>query len=263
VIEALEPRVLWYDCTEDFTGWPGLPGSARAQIGTTDRWLTDHAHVVTTVSSTLYHEKSRLNPNTHWVPNAVDADLFLQSAVNLQIPRDLVGASRPVLAFVGGLSDWAHDWGLLDEVARARPDWTVLLIGRESLSQRTLRMLRSHPGILMVGQKPYCDLPAYLLHSDICFQFYRPDRCNDTRNSQKLFLYLAAGKPVVSTPSADAQAYSRFARIVTSAEAFVLAVESVLREDSAREVKARQDFALENSWSARVQQVVRILADAM
>lgn len=259
VAQALEPCLLWYDCTEDFSAVPGLPDCVRTQIEATDLWLTRHADVVTAVSRTLYEEKRQVNPNTHWLPNAVDTDLFLQPPGSFPMPSEFQGVSRPALAFVGGLNDWAHDWELLDQVATLRPGWTILLIGGLSVSPKTQRMLESHPNVLCVGQKPYRELPAYLAHSDVCFQFYRQERRNDTRNSQKLFLYFAAGKPVVSTPSADVESYRTLTSIADTAEEFVHCVEAALANETACMVKERISMACENSWERRTSSVVDLL----
>lgn len=259
VIQALEPCILWYDCTEDFSAIPGLPDCVQAQIQTADYWLTHHADVITAVSRTLYEEKRQVNPNTHWLPNAVDIDLFLKPPKTFNMPLELQGVSQPILAFVGGLNDWAHDWELLDNVAALRPDWTILLIGTLSVRKKTKRMLRSHSNILCVGQKPYYELPTYLVHSDVCFQFYKPSRENNTRNSQKLFLYLAAGKSVVSTRSADALAYANYLSLVEGTEDFVTAVEKSISTDSSAKFQDRQELAKANSWAARVQQINDIL----
>ncbi len=261
VIRTMEPGLLWYDCTEDFAAWPGIPTCVRAQIETTDRWLTGRADVITAVSRTLYEEKRQINPNTYWLPNAVDTDLFLQHPENVSVPPELLGVKRPVLAFVGGLNDWAHDWELLERVATLRPQWTFLLIGSLSVSSKTQKMLSGHSNIICVGQKPYQELPAYLGHSDVCFLFYRRIRKNNTGNSQKLFLYFAVGKPVVSTPSADIGVYDDFVEIVKTAGDFVAGVERVMAHDSSEGVMVRREFARENSWSSRVDQVFKIFEE--
>lgn len=261
VIKALQPRLLWYDCTEDFSDFPGFPDCARAQIKATDRWLTERADVVTAVSRLLYEEKQQINPNTHWLPNAVDTKLFLQAPQNFRVPPDLQGVSRPALAFIGGLNNWAHDWELLDNVATLRPKWTILLIGGMNLSWSIRQMLRGHSNILCVGQKAYQELPAYVINSDVCFQFYKQSRKNDTGNSQKLFLYFAAGKPVISTLSADVEAYREMVEIVETAEDFVVRVEKVIREDNRATIKTRKEIARENSWDVRGERIFQILAD--
>ena len=119
-------------------------------------------------------------------------------------------------------------------------------------------MLSGHCNILCVGQKPYRELPAYLVHSDVCFQYYRPIRKNNSGNSQKLFLYLAAGKPVVSTRSADVESYGRYVTIVSTGSEFVEGVENVLSVDDESQVEERQSFAGRNSWQARCNRISEI-----
>lgn len=259
VIQAMKPCILWYDCTEDFTAWPGLSDCVKMQMQITDKWLTEHADVITAVSRSLYEEKSLINSNTIWLPNAVDADLFLDIHEEVPVPLELKGVSHPILTFIGGLSEWAHDWDLLDKIATLRPEWTILLIGGLSVGSTILKMLDGHSNILCLGQRPYQELPAYLIHSDLCFLFYRLCRKNNTGNSQKLFLYLASGKPVISTRSADMQTYSEYVSLVDNPTDFVAAVEEALRNDSPDKVRFRKKMARENSWDARIKQISQIL----
>lgn len=261
IVQATKPGLLWYDCTEDFSAVPGQPPCVRRQIESSDRWLTERADVVTAVSRTLYTEKRQSNPNTYWLPNAVDTDLFLHSQEHLPLPLEFRGVPRPILSFVGGLSDWAHDWDLLDQAATRCPGWTFTLIGGMNVGPKTRRMLENHPNILCLGQKSYTELPAYLVHSDVCFQFYRRTRGNDTRNSQKLFLYLAAGRPIVSTPSADVRAYGDRVYLANSVDEFVQQVEQALSFDDEHGRRERQALARGNSWTVRVETVLSILQD--
>ena len=177
------------------------------------------------------------------------------------MPFELHGVPRPVITFVGGLNDWAHDWELLDNVATLRPKWTILLIGGLSVCRKIRQMLGNQSNILCIGQKAYQELPAYVINSDVCFQFYKPSRKNDTRNSQKLFLHFASGKPVVSTPSADVEAYREMVEVVETAETFVTCVERSMAQDTSEAIQARQDLARANSWSERVAKVCQILKD--
>ena len=188
----------------------------------------------------------------------MDVDLFLKPAESFPVPFELRNVSRPVLVFVGGMSDWPHNWELLDQVATMRPGWTILLIGRLTVSPNTQQMLYGHSNIICVGEKDYHDLPAYLSYSDVGFQFYRLERANDTRNGQKLFLYFAAGKPVVSTSSGDAQAYSGYVSIADSPRDFVARVEESILKNSPSVVKRRQEMARLNSWDVRIKQICEI-----
>lgn len=263
IVQALRPDLLWYDCTEDFSAEPAFPPCLRDQIVEVDRYLTNSAGVVTAVSRILVEEKLAFNPNTHWLPNAVDTLLFSQAGGAHDVPAELLMAKRPVIAFVGGMDELSHDWGLLDAIATMRPEWTILLVGSQDVSFATSRMLQRHPGVISVGRKPYEKLPAYLTHSDVCFLFYRPVRRNTTRNSQKLFLYLASGKPVVSTSAADVESYSDYVYVADTPQAFVSAVEKALCEHSAARAQAYREVALRNSWETRIGEITQILTRAM
>jgi hypothetical protein len=177
------------------------------------------------------------------------------------MPQELQDIGHPILTFVGGMCDWAHDWDLLDQVAALRPHWTIILIGNLSVASQTAKMLKAHSNILCLGQKPYSELPNYLAHSDICFLFYRTIRKNDTGNSQKLFLYLAAGKPVISTLSADIESYSGLVEIANTAGEFVASAERLMARDSPGDALRRRESALENSWQKRVSEIRQILND--
>lgn len=258
VIKDLNPSMLWYDCTEDFTAWPGLPKRVISHIVEADKWLTENAGVITAVSRKIYNEKKQINPNTYWLPNAVDADMFTQAGKNISKPRELNKITGPVITFVGNMPDWAHDWELLDRVSSLRPGWTILLIGELSMSSKILSMLKNHSNIICTGIKQYEELPAYLLNSDACFQFYKPARANDTRNSQKLFLYFASGKPIISTPSADVEAYAEHVNIVNNAGEFITAVEESIKNDTDKKRERRLEMAKENSWDNRVSRIFEI-----
>lgn len=258
-IKALNPSFIVYDCTEDFSAWPDIPECVRRQIKETDSYLTEHADVITCVSHILFDEKKRHNPNTYLLPNAVDIDIYSRPKEEYAVPSDIQQLNHPIITFVGAMQEWSNDWGLLIKMAEMRPLWTFLLIGPFQNSKRSMEILQPYKNILCLGLKPYEELPSYLVHSDVCFQFYRPARENDTRNSQKLFLYLAAGKPIVSTRSADVGNYAEFVALADDADNFVKCIENELKTDSTEKISKRKEYAKNNSWSNRVDEIVKIL----
>ena len=51
----------------------------------------------------------------------------------------------------------------------------------------------------MVGTKPYETLPSYLANIDVCLIPFKINQITLASNPIKMYEYLAAGKPVVST----------------------------------------------------------------
>jgi glycosyltransferase involved in cell wall biosynthesis len=232
LITAVPSAKVWYDCTEDFSAMTALGEQERSYYLRNDRALTEKATIVSAVSSTLFSEKQRINPRTYWIPNAVDMDMFRKELGNELIPSSLAGITEPVLTFIGGLNETRHDWELLFAVAQKRPGWRFVLIGENSLGNAMKLRIQRYPNIQCLGQKTYHELPGYLCRSQVCFQFYKSQRVNDTGNSQKLFLYVAAGKPIVSTPSADVHSYGDWVRIADNPDDFISAIEMALLEDT-------------------------------
>jgi glycosyltransferase involved in cell wall biosynthesis len=110
-------------------------------------------------------------------------------------PPDLRPGALTLL-YSGWLGGSWFAWDLLREVARygeAR-DWQIYLIGEPT----TRRIRRSN--VHFLGPKPYPDLGAYLHHSDVCLIPFVTNLLTQCVSPLKVFDYVAAGKPVVSTP---------------------------------------------------------------
>lgn len=254
LVEGCKSRLLWYDCTEDFSDMHAVPENIRWLIKRNDKHLTKHADVVSAVSRELYDRKKSVHPSVYWIPNAVDVDLFKKKV--LKEPGDLQSIPRPRLTFVGFV-DEHQDWNLIHYLTEQHPEWSIVLIGPMKLRKTTPGDFES--SVYFLGKKPYKELPNYLYHSDVCIQFYRPGAMNDTRNSQKVFLYLASGKPIVSTRSADVETIDRFVQIADTKQEFVHCVEKALAGDTDEARKGRIEAANKNSWESRKDLIASIL----
>jgi glycosyltransferase involved in cell wall biosynthesis len=161
-----------------------------------------------------------------------------------------------VIGYVGSIAP-RLDVALIESLARARPDWLIELVGPVS-PLVDVGSLRAFANVRLVGEIPYDDVPATIarfdvgilpLH-DIDFAYY----CSPIQ----VFDYLAAGKPVVSTPVAQLEGWGDIVRVARRAE-FVEAVARALDETGEAHEQKRRGFAHANSWNIRVRDVLRIL----
>jgi hypothetical protein len=90
---------------------------------------------------------------------------------------------------------------------------------------------------------------------------YRIDERMTFVNPLKLREYLSAGVPVVSTPVPEVVRYSHMCRIAATPEAFVAAVDAALAEATPAARRARSDAMTQETWSARVAEVTRVIAE--
>src|SRR5207244_13576978 len=122
-------------------------------------------------------------------------------------------------------------------IARARPESSVVLIG--STVGADLSPLEGVANVHLLGEQPYAALPGYLHAFDVCLIPFKQTPLTNATNPVKLFEYLTAGKPIVATDLAEIRQYSRYVRLVSSAEDWLPAVERALSDSDPDEVTTR------------------------
>jgi glycosyltransferase involved in cell wall biosynthesis len=109
-----------------------------------------------------------------------------------------------------------------------------------------------------LGQRQFATLPDLLRGVDVCLIPYVQDEITRYRSPLKLYEYLATGKPIVSTPQPEIDAFNGLVRIASTAD-FVDTIEDVLQTDSAHDRLGRLEEAKKHSWDVRVDTVTNIL----
>src|SRR5207245_1179743 len=104
----------------------------------------------------------------------------------------------------GVIYDITDDWTCLDQSAAAgrrtrAQDGALVFIGPAFLSEAERARLTATGRVHLVGAVPYMQLPAYMRAMDVCIMPHRMTAFTESLNPIKLWEYLAAGKPIVST----------------------------------------------------------------
>lgn len=249
-----ESRVI-YHCVDEYSAFAGVPRDALRAM---EEALVRRADLVLASSETLAEERRRWNPRTHFVSHGVDVTHFAQAlSPTLAPPPETAGLARPIIGFFGLIAEWI-DLDLIAEIARRRPHWTVLMIGKANVDTGALRAL---PNIHLLGQKPYATLPAYCRVFDVGIIPFRIDALTVRANPLKLREYLAAGLPVVSSDLPEVRKYAGLAQLAEGADGFVAAIETALAEDGQAARSARVAAMARESWEARVEQISDLIDD--
>lgn len=99
-----------------------------------------------------------------------------------------------------GLREVIDGLSLQSEIERRRIK--LLIVGKgeqEPLLQKTVEEHGLNRNVIMTGWRPYSEIPEYLLSSDICILPALPDPVMQNIVPIKMYEYMAAGKPVIST----------------------------------------------------------------
>jgi len=233
----------------------------HTRVRASHRELMRRADVVFAVSEPLLQQCLEYNPNSFLAPNGVSFDLFEASMRSSDTPPDVVPIPRPIIGFIGVLHS-SIDLGLLEEIAQHRPDWSLMIVGPvEGIAygdRRVFQRLCSRVNVYYLGAKPPNVLPDYVKSCDVAIMPYRVNPLTFCGDSQKLYEYLACGKPVVSTPIPSVRRHLPLVEIAEYPGDFLARVERALR-DGHRLHSERMAAARRNSWERRVCEMSEIL----
>jgi glycosyltransferase involved in cell wall biosynthesis len=252
-VGSLGESLSVYYCVDEWSlfGYLDKDETVRAE-----RTLLDKVDCVFAINGPLADAKRAMNPHTHVAPHGVDHATFAKALdASTIIPADLAALPRPVIGFYGTLRDWV-DLDLIAAIARARPQWSIALIGQALDDVATVRGL---PNVHLLGRKPHEQLPAYCKGFDVGLIPYRIDERMTFVNPIKLREYLSAGVPVVSTRVPEVERYKHLAAIADDAPGFIAAIERALATDSPARRRERSAAMAAETWPARVAAVSQIV----
>lgn len=253
----LKPSAVIYDCMDELSAFRGAPLAMRER----EAQLFDRADVIFTGGQSLYEAKRDQHPNIHPIPSSIDSAHFSQ-ARGFQIdPADQLVIPHPRLGFFGVI-DERMDIELLDRVARARPDWQLVIIGPVVKIEPS--DLPRRPNIHYLGGKSYKDLPSYIAGWDVALMPFARNEATRFISPTKTPEYLAAGKPVVSTSIRDVvRPYGEMnlVRIADTPAEFIAAIEDSLknRSDLSAWIKRVDSFLSETSWDQSWLRMCRLI----
>ena len=250
--------LIVYDCMDELSAFAGAPPETIEL----ERALLARADLVFTGGVSLFEAKRHLHPNVHAFPSSVDVAHFARARVLRSDPEDQAPLPRPRLGFYGVI-DERLDLELIDAVAALRPEWHLVMVG--PVVKIDPAVLPRRPNIHWLGPKLYEELPLYLAGWDVALLPFARNESTRFISPTKTPEYLAAGRPVVSTPITDVvRSYGEagLARIAATPEDFVAQCEAALRDARRPAVwLARVDRALgQMSWDstyARMRELMR------
>ena len=250
--EHLGAELVVYDCMDQLAAFRGAPPGLLEN----ERRLLERADVVFTGGHSLYRAKQGLHANVHSFPSSVDVAHFRAARAAQAEPDDQAAIPHPRIGHYAVL-DERLDTQLVAAIADARPDWQLILLG--PVVKIAAEDLPRRPNIHYLGRRSYEELPAYLAGWDATFMPFAINEATRFISPTKTPEYLAAGKPVVSTPIADVAHDYGSRGLVTIASTpleFVSALEASLAERDDRQAwlaavdRHLETMSWDRTWSA-------------
>jgi GT2 family glycosyltransferase/2-polyprenyl-3-methyl-5-hydroxy-6-metoxy-1,4-benzoquinol methylase/glycosyltransferase involved in cell wall biosynthesis len=257
VVAAIGEKFTWLltEVEDDHREYAAPRSEERLALQRRYERLVRASDLLVSNSPAMVAEWSRLQPAAHCVRNAVDARPY---AALQPEPAPLAALARPRLTYAGNLRLRLRP-ELFVAVARAFPDATLVLagIGGEEL---LAAMRRLEGGALAnvrwIGVRPKEEVPGLLQHSDVLLVPHVESALTEGMDPQKLFEYLASGRPIVATPVAGARELAGELRLARSEAEFVAAVRAALAEDDPAAAARRRALGTRRTWHAAATEIV-------
>ncbi|MBA3599733.1 MAG: glycosyltransferase family 1 protein [Acidobacteria bacterium] len=256
----LQPQATIFDCMDELSAFKFAP----PELIENERRLFQKADLVFTGGQSLYEAKKHQHEQVFAFPSSIDAEHFKQARSITEERAEQKLIPRPRFGYYGVI-DERIDIALLAEIADLRPGWQFVMVG--PVVKISDQDLPRRENIHYLGGKSYQDLPAFLAGWDVAIMPFAINESTRFISPTKTPEYLAAGKPVVSTPIRDVvRPYGEInlVHIASTAKEFVAAGEKALRENGTERLVEIDEFLAQMSWdktwrqmSALIDEIVR------
>lgn len=215
--------------------------------------IDDKADLVFTVSKGLLDMFSRAK--AIWIPNGVDSSQFAE----VKRPRN----EKPVIGYVGTIQK-RLDFSWLTYLCSRHTDKKFVFIGPvwSGVEKEAEQLKAKCSNVEFLGRKNYDELPRLFSGIDVAIIPHKLDAFLATTNPMKMYDYLSAGLPVVTTPGAGTDMFSDYLYICEDKEQFSRAIDLALKEDSPDKVQARREAVKNHNWQARAEAMISELKSA-
>jgi UDP-galactopyranose mutase len=257
LVPPLEPQAIIYDCMDELSAFLNAP----RQLLQRENALFKVADLVFTGGASLYHAKKSLHHDVHCFPSSVERAHFaaaLDPGIDHPEQKDL---GRPRLGFFGVI-DERIDLELLENLGDAHPEWELILVG--PVAKIDPARLPRRPNIHFFGQRTYSELPKFVAGWDVCLLPFAINAATRFISPTKTLEYMAAEKPIVSTPITDVLgSYGNIVQIAKGAPSFVRTCERALdpSRDRLQELALMRQVVAQSSWDTTAERMHELIED--
>ncbi len=247
-----------YHCVDEIKAQPGMPVEILQDA---EEELVRRADITFVTSLTLLKSRKHWSDEVYYFSNVADYNHFSKALDDqLPVPADLNAIPEPRIGFIGAISGYKVNFSLLEAIAEAHPEWSLVMIGDvgEGDPNTDATQLTRHKNIHLIGPRAYQQLPGYLKGFAATLL---PNNLNEYTASMfpmKFFEYLAAGKAVVSVDLASLCDFKDYFRVAHTPAEFISALEDITSGDRIS-VEKCQELAREYTYQSRTKKMFKLI----
>jgi glycosyltransferase involved in cell wall biosynthesis len=245
--------MVLYDCVDDLVQFGG-----QRMLVEEERLLLPRVDLVVTCMDNVRDDKVGRGAPVTCIPNGVDAEHFRPGVVPPSPVAALRSLPHPIVGYSGVLYD-RIDWALVELACRMEPSWSFVFMGRVETPPPPA--LASLANLHILGEVSFETLPTYYAATDVCWIPHLVNDLTRRQSSLKVYEYLAAGVPAVSTDLPLAPDVLPLVLVGRTGAEVVAALRKAMASDTGERRQARFEVASRNSWRARFELLSAHLAE--
>jgi glycosyltransferase involved in cell wall biosynthesis len=206
-------------------------------------------------NSTLYAEYgAQFNKHSYMVGQGCDTSIFNDLEREIIVPKDFENLPKPIIGYVGFLSSRRLSIEIIEHMALAKPEWSIVLVGPEDDNFKASN-LHNLTNVYFLGSRDSSELPNYIKGFDIAMN---PQLINDAtigNYPRKIDEYLAMGKPTLASATKAMDYFKDYTYLGITKEDFVTLAEKALKENNENLEIKRRTYGSSHSWKNNVKEI--------
>lgn len=242
LVEQYLPNKIVFDYVDDFRIW--APYVYK---------MASKADIIFTTARLLKKgiaESAPFQP-CYLVPNACDLNHFQQYTHHNppKRPLEYEGHNGKIITYVGAYARWV-DQELIERISLAFPDALLSIIGPEFGAT----FQYNFSNVIYSGLQKHSKLPAYLYYADACIIPFKKNSITLSTNPVKMYEYLAATKPVISTDLPEVMDIP-YVYTATDHDSFIDEIDKVLSPSFSIDKEKLNSWLSNHTWNKRYEQI--------
>lgn len=219
--------------------------------------LKDERVIVVATSDLLFEDVAR-HRSRNFLLSTNGVDLQHWRLAKGEPPADLkpVLNGKLIVGYHGALAKWI-DYDLLRTIAD-EGSYELVLIGFEHDREFAESGLKDHPRVHFLGSKTYFQLNTYAVHYDIAILPFKSINLTQSVSPVKIFEYMAAQKPIVTTDLRECKKYKSCLVAGTSIEFMEQLKRAAELRNDADYLRVLDKEAGENSWEEKTREILTL-----
>jgi glycosyltransferase involved in cell wall biosynthesis len=240
------------DNLQAFSWWKRHAGRLEPEI-------IRKSDVVVCNSPQLADFAREFNPKSYYVGQGVDLSAYNPDAV-YPLPKELEGIPEPRIGYIGDINSLRLDPDLLYELAKSKPDYSFVMIGREDtvFMEHQLHTLKN---VFFPGSVPKNRVAEYMSALNVCLNPQKLNEITIGNYPRKVDEYLAMGKPVIATKTDTMEMFREHTYLCTDLKEYGEAVEKALADTGKDSSMQRVLFARSHSWENNVNNIYKYIKE--